>query len=76
MTSVSRFSQQEGFIEELTEIFPASNTDADADVESVFAPIEASELIATLTLFDSNHREIFGKIWRVDASQGSMNLLA
>jgi hypothetical protein len=35
--------------------------------------VEASELIATLTLFDTNQREIFGKIWRVDASQGKSN---
>jgi hypothetical protein len=50
--------QQESFIEELTEIFPATNSDADGDAdadvesgngaESLFAPIEASELVPIL----------------------------
>jgi len=31
---------------------------------------ESSEIMATLTLFDLNMKEIFGKIWKVDTSQG------
>ena len=61
-------------MEELKEMLPAlsSSNDFNANVgsNSMFGPIEASELIATLTLFDANKREIFGKIWRVDSNQG------
>ncbi len=31
--------------------------------------------MATLTLFDANQREIFGKIWRVDSNQGDLLFL-
>ena len=62
------------YMEELKEMLPAlsSSNDFNANVgsNSMFGPIEASELIATLTLFDANKREIFGKIWRVDSNQG------
>ena len=51
------------YMEELKEMLPAlsSSNDVNANVvsNSMFGPIEASELIATLTLFDANKREIF-----------------
>jgi hypothetical protein len=67
------------FMEELKEMLPtlSSSNDVNVNVDSnsMFGPIEASELIATLTLFDTNKREIFGKIWRVDSNQGKQGFI-
>ena len=74
ITSFFRPSNDENYIEELSDILPGSNADSNFS-DSIFGPIEASELVATLTLFDANQREIFGKIWRVDSNQGDLLFL-